>query len=70
MENFMRLSDDKRKQLGEKSFEIISDWGLNRFCDGIWQAVQFCMRQPSRGYATHVIDRMILNLWKGRYRPV
>jgi glycosyltransferase involved in cell wall biosynthesis len=67
---FMRLSEDERKQMGERSFEIIADWGLERFCNGVWQAVQFCRKLPVQSYASPIIDRLILNLWKGRYRPV
>lgn len=67
---FMRLSDEERKQMGERSFEIIADWGLDRFCNGVWQAVQFCRQLPVHSYASPIIDRLILNLWKGRYRPV
>ncbi len=66
---FMRLSDEERKQMGERSFEIIADWGLDRFCDGVWQAVQLCSQLPVHSYASPIIDRLILNLWKGRYRP-
>lgn len=66
---FVHLSEDERMRMGENSFAMIADWGLNRFCEGVWQAVQFCMNEPVHGYASPVIDRTILNLWKGRYRP-
>ncbi len=69
MENFMRLSDDERKKMGENSLALVSEWGLERFCAGVWQAVQYCIKQPPRGYSS-IIDKMIINLWKGRYRPV
>lgn len=68
--NFISLSEEERKKMGENSFQIIKDWGLDRFCEGIWQAVQFCMKYPAHSYASLVIDGIILNLWKGRYRPV
>ena len=67
---FMRLPDSERKKMGERSLAIIADWDLDRFYKSAWQAVQYCMKQPARGYASPVIDRIILNLWKGRYRPV
>jgi glycosyltransferase involved in cell wall biosynthesis len=70
MGKVMALSDEERKQMGECSFEIITEWGLQRFSDGIWQAVQFCRQLPVQRYASPIIDRLILNLWKGRYRPV
>lgn len=67
---FMQLREEERKQIGERSFEIISDWGLDRFYKSAWQAIQFCRNIPVHGYASPLIDRLILNLWKGRYRPV
>jgi len=67
---FMRLSDEEKKQMGELSFAIVADWGLERFCDGVWQAVQFCTQVSAHSYASPIIDRLILNQWKGRYRPV
>jgi glycosyltransferase involved in cell wall biosynthesis len=70
MSGFMALSDEERRQMGERSSEIISNWGQERFCEGVWQAVQHCRQLPARGYVSPMVDRMILNLWKGRYRPV
>lgn len=70
MDTFISFSEEERKQMGDNSYKIIKDWGLDRFCTGIWQAVQYCIQQPVRGYDTPVIDRILLNLWKGRYRPV
>jgi glycosyltransferase involved in cell wall biosynthesis len=67
---FMSMPEKERKLIGERSFEIIANWGLERFCDGVWQALQFCRKLPVRRYASPIIDRLILNLWKGRYRPV
>jgi glycosyltransferase involved in cell wall biosynthesis len=66
---FMSLSHEKRRQMGERSFGIISNWGLERFCESVWQAVQFCRQLPARSYVSPIVDRIILNLWKGRYRP-
>jgi len=54
--------------MGEKSKEIINDWGLDRFCQGAYDAIQFvsgcAVKKPG------VVTRLILKLWKGRYRPV
>lgn len=67
---FMRLPDNERKKMGERSLDIIADWDLDRFYKSAWQAVRFCSQVPAHGYAFPIIDRIILNLWKGRYRPV
>ena len=55
--------------MGVNSQTLVAEWGLERFCEGVWQAVQYCVKQPPRGYVS-IIDRIIINLWKGRYRPV
>lgn len=66
---FMSQPDSERKKMGDNSFKIISEWGLDRFYQSALQAAQFCNAQPPRGYVS-IIDRIILNLWNGRYRPV
>lgn len=68
MLKFMRLSLEERKQMGENSLALVSEWGLERFCEGVWQAVQFCKQHQPHGYKS-IIDRTVINLWKGRYRP-
>lgn len=69
MRRFINLPDEERKQMGANSLALVSEWGLARFCEGVWQAVQYCKKQPPRGYSS-IIDKIIINLWKGRYRPV
>jgi glycosyltransferase involved in cell wall biosynthesis len=70
LDRVMSLSEAKRRQMGDRSFEIISNWGLEQFCDGVWQAVQCCLKIPEKNYAVPVVDPIILKLWNGRYRPV
>ena len=48
-------------KMGEKSKQIISPWSLDRFVDGILQAMQLPRSQPS-GLLSKVTSR----LWKGR----
>jgi glycosyltransferase involved in cell wall biosynthesis len=69
MNRFANLTNEERKQMGSNSLALVSEWGLGRFCEGAWQAVQYCVKQSPRGYVS-IIDKMIINLWKGRYRPV
>lgn len=68
MKRFIHLPDEKRKIMGDNSRSLVSEWGLENFCEGVWQAVQYCKRQPPHGCSS-IIDKMIINLWKGRYRP-
>ncbi len=70
LRRFMDLSAADRRRMGVHSAQIVSNWGMDRFCDGVWQAVQYCTQIPPHGYNAPVIDRAILNLWNGRYRPV
>jgi glycosyltransferase involved in cell wall biosynthesis len=70
LHQFMALSEAQRQDMGRSSLDIISDWGLDRFCKGIWEAVTFCQQSFPRQKTVPVIDSIILNLWKGRYRPV
>lgn len=70
MNGFMNMSVEEKKQMGANSLSMISEWGLDRFCDGAWKAIKYCRQMPARSYASLLRDKFILNLWKGRYRPV
>jgi glycosyltransferase involved in cell wall biosynthesis len=61
------LSDTERERMGGRSRQIIADWGLPRFCSGAWEAVQFAMANPLPPPSP--LDRLLMSLWKGRYRP-
>ena len=54
-------------EMGAKSREIISEWGLNRFCEGAWAAAQQALAAPRRPF--NLVNTTIVNLWNGRYRP-
>ena len=62
------LGAKERKEMGEKSKEIINDWGLERFCLGAYDAIQFVSGSADKNPS--MITRLIIKLWKGRYRPV
>ena len=53
--------------MSRHSREIVSHWGLRRFAEGAWAAIE-ASQSAKRGYAT-LLDRALLNVWKGRYRP-
>ncbi len=59
--------ETERAQMGERSRQIIGNWGLKRFCDGVWAAMQCLEHTPAR--RAGIADRLLLNCWKGRYRP-
>jgi glycosyltransferase involved in cell wall biosynthesis len=66
----MALSEKERRMMGGRSLDIVSNWGLECFCKGVWEAIAYCKQLPSQSYAKPVLDRLILKLWKGRYRPL
>ena len=62
------LPPDQLQMMRKSSKEIISGWGLERFSAGCYDAIQFVSKQPKRRMS--FINKIIINLWKGRYRPI
>ena len=59
------LPQDVLLEMGQQSFRIISDWGLERFSDGVWHAiVHTMMGSPERGGP---LSRLASRFWYGRY---
>jgi len=64
---FMKMTGSQKKNMGENSASIISDWGLERFCEGVWDAFEYVLSQKKkRGKMT---GQIIANFWDGRYNP-
>lgn len=47
---------------------IIADWGLERFCQGCYDAILYATNHKKR--KASLLQRTIISIWKGRYRPV
>lgn len=62
------IRESERQLMGRKSVEIIAEWGLDRFCSGVYEAIQFVSTSKKR--IPDLFGRIMINLWKGRYRPV
>ncbi len=62
------ISDHDRSAMGIRSEEIISQWGLDRFCMGVDSALQFVAN--SRKRTAQPLAKVFLRFWLGRYRPV
>jgi glycosyltransferase involved in cell wall biosynthesis len=60
---FSTLPEDVRKRMGKKSQEIISLWSLDRFADGVLQALSISRRPPA-----DMVANIITRLWKGHVR--
>lgn len=56
-----QLSATELQRMGERSREIISDWSLDRFADGVVQALSIPRREPGG-----LLADMAVRLWKGR----
>ena len=62
------ISEEEQKMMGLKSCETILDWGLERFSSGIYDIINFVSFEKKR--RTDLISKIIIKLWKGRYRPL
>lgn len=61
------IEEKEREVMGSKSLEIISEWGLERFCAGVSEAISYV---SGRGRKTSdILGMIMIKLWKGRYRP-
>jgi glycosyltransferase involved in cell wall biosynthesis len=64
---FAKLSLEKRREMGEASRKIISEWGLDRFCNGMWNACVYAeTRIEKKG---SIAGQVFVRIWNGRYRP-
>jgi 1,2-diacylglycerol 3-alpha-glucosyltransferase len=61
------LSEHDRIRMGQKSKEIIADWDLDRFCKGTYEAISWVSEHQKQKHG--LLNRLILKLWQGRYRP-
>jgi hypothetical protein len=52
------LSDEERKQLGDKSYRIAANFAPERFGDGLERAASVAMEVPKKSFG--VIDRALL----------
>lgn len=64
---FAGLDDAQRREMGMASRRIVAEWGLSRFCQGVWDAVSFA-HTKGKGSGSFA-GRRIIRYWNGRYRP-
>lgn len=57
------MTEDARAQMGRAAQRDISDWGLDRFVDAVFQALRTPRRTPAG-----IASRAAVRLWKGRVR--
>ena len=63
-----RQDDEKQLAMREASKRIIANWDLSRFTKACVDAIDYVVKHPKR--KTNWLDKIIIRIWKGRYRPV
>lgn len=63
MMHISSLSAGERDEMGRKAQLIIAAWSLDRFADGVLEAIEIPRRQPAG-----LISDILTKLWKGRVR--
>jgi glycosyltransferase involved in cell wall biosynthesis len=67
LKRFVASDSFTRKQMGNESLRIISSWDLDRFCNGVWEAMNYTLVNKKK--TGTLISRFFVHFWKGRYRP-
>lgn len=67
-EKFYLQNPTDKIKMGQESYRIIQEWGLDKFTSGAYQAIEYALQHKSNYKG--IIDYCIINLWKGRYRPI
>lgn len=65
---FHSLSDIQKNEMRKASLEIIKEWDLDKFCKNCYNAIIYTSNLPVKKLS--IINKLIIKLWKGRYRPV
>ena len=68
MTKLHRQDDEKQLAMREASKRIIANWGLSRFTKACVDAIDYVVKHSKR--KTNWLDKIIIRIWKGRYRPV
>jgi 1,2-diacylglycerol 3-alpha-glucosyltransferase len=66
--NVSLMPEGERIRMGCRSEEIISEWDLDRFCKGAYEAIKYVSVTPKKQPDT--LSRVITKFWNGRYRPL
>lgn len=66
LNTFFSLTPEQQVVMGEESEKIISEWGLNTFAKEMFNAANYAYQHKKE--CKSITDKIILSLWKGRYR--
>ncbi len=67
MQRMAGLPDDEYRKMASASEEIIRAWGLEQFVQGVEAALAAC-RDVNHGFLSSM-DKLLISLWNGRFRP-
>lgn len=65
---YHELSVEERNKMRLVALNTINEWGLPRFCQCCYDAINYVSDQPLKKFP--LINKLIINLWNGRYRPI
>lgn len=68
MIKYHSLSPLEKESMAKISKQIISEWGLEKFCKGVAEACAFVTKSSKRN--TSFLSKFIINHWMGQYRPI
>lgn len=66
LNTFFSLTRAQQASMGKQSEKIISQWGLNKFSSEMFSAANYAYHHKKK--CKNILDKIILTLWKGRYR--
>mgnify|MGYP003821502159 CR=1 FL=1 len=62
MRGISELSDEARAAMGQRSQEIIAEWGPDRFAEGMMQAVKKAMESPLPQRSLSLLDKAVFTI--------
>jgi glycosyltransferase involved in cell wall biosynthesis len=68
MKYIASLTEEELLNMGKNSKNIISKWGIDKFCLGINEAINYVIDDFYK--ESSLISSIIIRLWNGRYNPV
>lgn len=64
---YHNLSDEEKERMANNSRFIISNWGLNRFSKGVYDAALYAVNHKRK---PNILSKILISCWNGRYNPV
>lgn len=69
LKSFSATSSEQYTRIRRNVQTLIDQWGCDRFCKSILAIIEKHVGNPAQVKPT-ILNKLILMLWKGRYRPV